>query len=158
MKKRSTNEIVLLLQDTIINGQTIFRLKVKILWARPIVRSYNFFDSANSIYSYPDRQVRLTLDQSKEFSVQIGITDDNHSLATVYYSIDTEPITVNVPPGNYATINNKGRVEPNQTDYPLGIRTLNNYYSKGTGLIKKTCYMYSSPATLEMRLVKTGSI
>lgn len=141
-------------KDTIINGRTCFIRKGGLLGSKTIRKSV-LFDSLNSIYSFPDREMRLTRDESIISTVFFG-SEDN-PLAIGYYSIDNTKVPIEVPAGNFASINFRGRIEPQQPDYPYGVRYNDNFYTDNIGLTKLRTYNYSSPNDVEMRLVRYGT-
>ncbi|MEP4534723.1 MAG: hypothetical protein ABJ004_16650 [Cyclobacteriaceae bacterium] len=112
------------------------------------------FDSANSIFLYPSRELLFTLDESVEITVNYGSEENPIAIGT--YSLDRNETTIVVPAGEFECLNYRGLTESLEADYPYGTRINSNLYSKGTGLILMQTQFYSSPNDLEMRLVKSG--
>ncbi|MEP0365542.1 MAG: hypothetical protein ABJN36_08670 [Cyclobacteriaceae bacterium] len=112
------------------------------------------FDSANSIFLYPSRELLFTLDESVEITVNYG--SEGNPIAIGTYSLDRNETTIVVPAGEFECLNYRGLTESLEADYPYGTRINSNLYSNGTGLILMQTQFYSSPNDLEMRLVKSG--
>lgn len=142
---------VIIEKDTIINNKSYFVKKS--FYGSPLMTRTILFDSMNS---YPDKKVIFTLDKSLMITQNLG--PETKPTLIGYYAIDDTETSVEVPAGSFQSINFKGRIEPQDGDYPYGVRYNDNYYSKNIGLIKVATQLYSSPNNLELRLTKFGSL
>ncbi len=152
LKKRDSTIIE---KDTVINGRTCFIEKGNYYGNKQMTRQI-IFDSINSIYTFPDKEVILTLDKTSIVAKNFGFKEN--PIAIGYYSLDDNRVSIQVPAGNFQSINFRGRIEPQQPDYLYGIRYNDNYYADNVGLTKIRTQFYSLPNDLEMRLAKYGSI
>lgn len=117
-------------------------------------RQSYLFDSANMIFTFPEREIYLTLDNSIEQRKILGFADD--PIATVIYSLEEGSDYVEVPAGRFECINFKGVIQPLREDYPHGERYNFNHYSEKVGLVSMRTQFYNSPNDIEMRLVSYG--
>jgi hypothetical protein len=146
---------IIIAKDTVISGRTYFIKKGNYFGGKHVTNSI-IFDSINSIYSFPYKEVMLTLNKSAIATKNFGVK--GNPIAIGYYSLDDNKVLVQVPAGNFQSVNFKGRIEPQQPGYLYGIRYNDNYYSDNVGLIKIRTQIYSLPNDIEMRLVKYGSV
>lgn len=142
---------VFISSDTLINGRTMY---VRYTSDERNTRSSILFDSANTLYSYPDKEVLFTLDTTVKTSRNFGPLED--PLAIGYYSLQRNSTLVQVPAGDFECINFEGIIESQEQDYPYGKRLNSNYYSKNIGSVLTTTNLYTSPNDLEIRLVSFG--
>ncbi len=137
--------------DTLINGRQYF-IKSGTFLGTP---NYSViqFDSANALYSYPDRMI-FTLDSALKTTVDIPSTSP---IAIGEYGLLSESETVQVPAGTFNCLNYFGTTESLDSEYPHGIRINSNHYAKHVGLVKTLTQFHSSPNDLEMRLRSFGN-
>ena len=146
---------IIIEKDSIINDRTYYVKSNNYLGN--VLRSKTLvFDSLSTLYTYPDREIVLTLTKSMEVTKKIGPKDN--PIAIGYYSIEDSRVNIQVPAGTFLSLNFRGRIESQQSDYPYGIRYNDNFYSENIGLVKVRTYNYSSPNDLEMRLLRHGRI
>lgn len=113
------------------------------------------FDSANSIYLYPSRELVFTLDESLAFQSSLGPSENPVAISN--YSLLDETTSISVPAGLFECRNYQGLTESLETNYPHGIRVNDNHYAEKVGLVLQRTQFYSSSNDLEMRLVAYGS-
>ena len=139
-------------KDTLIAGREYFIRTGTFLESE---RTTILFDSANSIYLYPSREVLFTYDFDLKYTQTYGPEDN--SIAIASYSLSRDYFVIEVPAGPFACINYEGVIEPLDPDYEYGDRVNSNYYARDVGLVSMRTQFYSSPNDLEMRLVKYGT-
>lgn len=139
-------------KDSVISGRT-YLVRSGTFLGNP--KTELLFDSANSVFIYPTRELVFTLDESIEFISFYGSEEDPIAKGT--YSLDNTKTTISVPAGEFECVNYQGITESLESDYPYGTRINSNLYSKGTGLVFMQTQFYSSPNDLQMRLVKSGN-
>jgi hypothetical protein len=146
---------LIIVKDTIISGRTYFIKRGNFFGNSQQIKTL-LFDSINSIFSFPDKEIVLTLNRSLVIIRDFG--SKANPIAIGYYSLDDKNVSIQVPAGNFQSINFRGRIEPQYASYPYGIRYNDNFYADNVGLIKVRTQLYSSPNDIEMRLVKHGSV
>ncbi|MEQ8715923.1 MAG: hypothetical protein RIC80_23115 [Cyclobacteriaceae bacterium] len=114
------------------------------------------FDSANSLYTYPSRELIFTLDTSLEITKNFG--PEENIIAVGTYSLENTPTIVDVPAGLFECLTYAGTIESLQSGYLYGTRHNDHQYSSTIGLVSMRTYYHSSPNDLEMRLVKYGQV
>ncbi|MEP2024495.1 MAG: hypothetical protein ABJH98_11510 [Reichenbachiella sp.] len=112
------------------------------------------FDSANSVYHYPSRELKFTLDETKEVTTFFGPKDD--PLAVGNFALTSDQVIVEVPAGTFECLSFGGLIDPLKEDYEHGSRVNTVSYAEMTGLVRKKCQFYQSPNDIEMRLIKHG--
>ena len=113
------------------------------------------FDSANSVYTYPERFLYFTLDSA----VHEGVIGPSESpfFTTSYYLVQGYQ-EVSVPSGTFECLNFQGKYVPQDQKYPYGTRYNDNLFAANIGMVKmKTNYAHS-PNTLEGSLIAYGII
>jgi len=113
------------------------------------------FDSAQSVYTYPDRFLYFTLDSTTHHGV-IGPSDS--PLFTTFYYLEKEPMEVTVPAGTFECLNFQGKYVPQNKNYPYSTRYNDNLFAYKIGMVKMTTSYANSPNTLEGRLIAYGMI
>lgn len=145
------SDTVVVLGDTIISGKKYFVKRPHKYAARNLI----LFDSANVVYSYPDKRIVFTIDNSQTETIEIGPKDGLIALGT--YQLKEEEI-ISVPAGSFECLNWQGVFVSYEDDYEHGNRFNNNYYSRNVGLVKIKTQFYRSPNDLEARLISFGNL
>jgi hypothetical protein len=151
----SKRDSIVIEKDSVVADRTYY-IKSSNLFGSSVRKKTVLFDSLNTIYSFPEREIILTLDKSVNYTRNFGTKQA--LIAVGYYSLDNSIVSVNVPAGTFQSINFKGRIESQEPNYQYGIRYNDNYYSDKVGLVKMRTQIYSAPNDIEMRLVRHGSI
>lgn len=112
------------------------------------------FDSAEALFTYPDRVALFSLDPNMETTSYFGLPDSPIAVGT--YMLNPVSSTLRVPAGDFESLNFEGRIESLQTNYQHGTRFNDNWYAKGIGLVQLKTQFYVLPSDLEMRLVDFG--
>jgi hypothetical protein len=155
MCTQNKRDSIIIEKDSIINDRTYY-VKSNNYLGNALKSKTLVFDSLSTIYTYPNREIVLTLTKSMEVTKKIGPKDN--PIAIGYYSIEDSKVNIQVPAGTFQSLNFRGRIESQQSDYPYGIRYNDNFSSENIGLVKVRTYNYSSPNDLEMRLLRHGRI
>lgn len=150
----SKRDSIVIEKDSVVMDRTYF-VKSSNLFGSSIRTKTVLFDSLNTIYSFPEREVILTFDKSVNYTKNFGT--EEVLIAVGYYSLDNSSVSIDVPAGTFQSVNFKGRIESQEPNYQYGIRYNDNYYSDKVGLVKMRTQIYSSPNEIEMRLVRHGS-
>lgn len=151
----SKRDSIIIEKDSVVANRTYY-IKSSNLFGSSLRTKTVLFDSLNTIYSFPEREVILTLDKSVNYTKNFRTEDV--LIAVGYYSLDSSSASIDVPAGTFQSINFKGRIESQEPNYQYGIRYNDNYYSDKVGLVKMRTQIYSAPNDIEMRLVRYGSI
>jgi hypothetical protein len=151
----SKRDSIVIEKDSVVADRTYY-IKSSNLLGSSLRTKTVLFDSINTIYSFPEREIILTLDKSVNYTRNFGT--EQVLIAVGYYSLDNSSVSINVPAGTFQSINFKGRIESQEPNYQYGIRYNDNYYSDKVGLVKMRTQIYSAPNDIEMRLVRHGSI
>ncbi len=114
------------------------------------------FDSANSLYTYPLRELIFTLDTNLEVTKNFGPKENIIAVGT--YSLEKTSTFVDVPAGQFECLTYAGTIESLQSGYPYGTRHNDHQYSSTIGFVSMRTYYHNSPNDLEMRLVKYGKV
>ncbi|MDH5474662.1 MAG: hypothetical protein OEX22_03115 [Cyclobacteriaceae bacterium] len=114
------------------------------------------FDSAQSLYSYPNLELIFTLDKDIKYVRNIGGSDLTLAIGT--YQLSDRSEMVSVPMGTFDCLNFEGIIQSLDDKYEYGTRDIDNYFAKNIGLVKASCFLYNSPNILEMRLVRHGKM
>jgi hypothetical protein len=89
-----------------------------------------------------------------QYAGSVLLSDTISSLAVIKYETLRNPIPVSVPAGDFGCANFQGTMTSLETNYPWGVRTMDNYYADSVGLVKSNIFFYSMPDCLERRLVE----
>ena len=150
----NTRDSLIIVGDTLISGKRFFIRSGTLLGGDRT--ELLLFDSLNSIFTYPAKEMLFTLDDTIEETKNYGPKED--PVASGKYSLSDEVSSITVPAGEFECLNYQGLIEPLQQDYEYGTRINSNLYSHGVGLVLMKTQFYSSPNDLEMRLVSFGKI
>ena len=140
-------------EETQVDGRTYFIRSGTFLGQ---VRKEMIFDSAQSIYTYPDRVAVFSIDPTLETTSYFGLPQSPIAVGT--YQLEPTRQLLQVPAGNFECLNFKGTIESLQIGYEHGTRFNDNWYAKDIGLVQLKTQFYALPSDLEMRLVAFGKL
>ena len=146
--EESLSEIdtVRIIKDTLIGSRTY------IIRERDMFRSRTkelLFDSANSLFTYPERGLIFSLDTSFTTTVE-------DIASTTTYSLLSEQFNVTVPAGEFECYNFQGDFQSKWENYPFGERNIDYLYAEGVGLVLNRTFLYSNIESWERRLIETN--
>jgi len=137
--------------DTLISDRKYF-IRSGSFWGQK--RTELLFDSTNSIFIYPSRDLVFTL--SEDISEMKEYGPPEKPLAVGAFSLDNSTINVSVPAGEFECLDFKGVVTSLDPDYQLGERIFNSQYAENVGLVFLQIPYYNTPVSLRMKLIEFG--
>ncbi|WP_421870985.1 hypothetical protein [Marinoscillum sp.] len=133
-----------------VGNQTIYLVvnDTRSVFGSPGSNSNSLFDSANVIYSYPEREVMLT------FSSEGVETFLNTPVPLpIHYEVERGELSLSVPAGSFECINYRGSyIHPER-----GVDFTDNYYSRGVGLIQQNTQFQHNGQKVFRYLIRYGS-
>lgn len=137
--------------DLLIDGRSFFVQSGTFLGNE---QKITFFDSVNSFFSYPERILLFTTDQSQRGTTQAGPQATPHLIGN--YALKEGMFSVDVPAGIFTCLNFSGSIELLDNGTVYDTREHAKFYAKDIGLIKETTSYVHSPNILEKRLIRYG--
>ena len=141
---------VFIVGDTIIGDK---RLLIHSGYDYLVPGNFMIFDSANTIFTYPRREVLFTLDESVVVEKD---EEEFNGAASAVFGLESTPSTVSVPAGDFECLNYQGFLTSTDPDTNI-VRTSNRFYSEDVGLILRQDQFLSTGTSLDARLIRFGS-
>jgi len=141
-------DFIKIIGDTIINNN---------IYA--IVADSNSFETSNTNISYQRDSLGYLIDERGNilFSNSNFIDTLDHfiqgSIYEIHYRMDIPPAPITTPLNEFDCLNFKGEVTP-FIPVVWDERDVNNYYSKGVGLVLESTFFFSSFDDMERRLIE----
>jgi hypothetical protein len=115
-----------------------------------------FRDSSNCIVNQ-NGEVKFSLANFTDTLREAVLTYDSREYAQIIYKMIPSDIHVSVPAGKFKALNFRGTFMANTDFIPSSIenpRYLNNFYSKGVGLVAKNYFYFTGENTFEVKLAR----
>jgi len=137
--------------DTIIEDRSYLILMDRVFIRGPEL----LFDSAMTIFTFPERKALFSLDEDFVFNSEFS--NQGNAFAELIFQLQDTVTNISVPAGDFNCVNFQGTINSLEPDYEHGVRISNKFYAEDVGLIMNREPFYSSPTSLEARLVRYGS-
>lgn len=153
---------IVIVSDTIINGNSYYVFEGTDYFRKGDNWSILgiFRDSSNCIINHKG-EIKLSLANFSDTLHQAVLEYDTQKYAEIIYKMIPEDKNVAVPAGKFKAFNFRGTFIANKDFIPSGIenpRFLNNYYSKGIGLVSKNYFYFTGEHNFEVKLSKYNII
>ncbi len=156
--KLPLTDSIVIAADTIINGNTYYVFEGTDFFKKgdnwSILGIYR--DSSNYIINHKG-EIKLSLANFSDTLHQAVLEYDSKEYAEIIYKMTPANENIAVPAGKFKALNFRGTFIANKDFIPSGIenpRYLNNYYSKGIGLISKNYFYFTGEHNFEVKLSK----
>jgi hypothetical protein len=151
---------VIIADDTLINGETFYVFEGTDYFRHGSEWGIMgiFRDSSNFIIN-PKGEIKFSLSNFSDTLHQAVLEYDSQEYAEIIYKMQDENKKIEVPAGTFDVLNFQGKFIANEDFIPSGIenpRFLNNYYSKGVGLVSKNYFYFTGEHIFEVKLSKYG--
>lgn len=156
--KLPLTDSIVIVGDTLINGKTFYIFEGTDYFRKGKNWSVLgiFRDSSNCIINH-EGEIKLSLTNFADTLHQAVLEYDSQEYAEIIYKMLPENSNIAVPAGKFNALNFRGTFIANKDFIPSGIenpRYLNNYYSKGIGLVSKNYFYFTGEHNFEVKLTK----
>lgn len=152
---------VVVTNDTLINGKTYYVFEGTDYFRHGTEWGITgiYRDSSDCIVN-PKGEIKLSLSNFSDTLHQAVLEYDSQEYAEIIYKMQDKKKKIEVPAGTFDALNFQGKFIANENFIPSGVenpRYLNNYYSKGVGLVSKNYFYFTGEHVFEVKLSKYGS-